>query len=110
MLLTTVLRIAAVLVTFAGTAEYVLLGEFLAPPFVVAVMLVVVSFAYTPWPRPTAIVALGFSALIPVGAVVGHLRGDLPLAVPIFDTIVFGWVFWNALAVVRASSESADVR
>ncbi|MBW2416054.1 MAG: hypothetical protein JRG76_16265 [Deltaproteobacteria bacterium] len=88
----------------AGATEYIVLGEFLAPPFIVAATLVVLSLAAGRQSRAVSWIALVLSLLIPVGAVAGHIRGDLVLAVPIFDALVFGWLFWNALPGIRTSA------
>jgi hypothetical protein len=40
---------------------------------------------------------LALSVLIIVGAWLGHQRGELHLGVPIFDTLLFAWLFWAAL-------------
>ena len=54
-----------------------------------------------------ALLVLGLSVLVPVGALVGYLRGDLVMAVPIFDGLLFGWVFWNSLRAARSSAPMA---
>jgi hypothetical protein len=41
------------------------------------------------------------AVLIPIGALFGYLLGELVVAVPIFDALVFAWVFWNALHTLR---------
>jgi len=105
--LPTVLRIAAGLIVCVGTLEYFALGEFLPAPFIVALLLFALSFAAPRWRRPVALLVLGLSVLVPIGALVGHLRGDLVMAVPIFDGLLFGWVFWNALHTARSSAPMA---
>jgi hypothetical protein len=98
-----VLNVAALLVACAGTLEYFVLGQFLPPPFVVAVVLLGLALASRRWIRTVAIASLGLAVLIPIGALFGYLLGELVVAVPIFDALVFAWVFWNALHTLRTA-------
>jgi hypothetical protein len=99
--LRTVLAVSASLIACAGTLEYFVLGQFLPAPFIVAALLAALCMATRRWARGVALVCLGLSVLIPVGALLGYLRGELNVAVPIFDTVIFAWVFANALRTTR---------
>jgi hypothetical protein len=99
--LRTVLAVAASLIACDGTLEYFVLGQFLPAPFIVAALLAALCMATRRWARGVALVCLGLSVLIPVGALLGYLRGELNVAVPIFDTVIFAWVFANALRTTR---------
>ena len=102
-----VLRIAAGVLFAAGCFEYFALGEFIAAPFVGAVVVLVLSVAVGSWPRPVAMLVLAISVFAPIAALMGTLRGDLHWAVPIFDLLLFGWVGWNAWASLRSAPLSA---
>ncbi len=92
-----VLWIAALLVACAGVVEYFALGEFFPAPFVVAVLLGALSLAALRWGRAVALVSLALAVLIPIAAWLAYRRGDLVLAVPVFDFFLFAWVFASAL-------------
>jgi len=97
------LRVVAGAVIIGGTLEYLVLDVFLAAPFVVGVLVFLLSLAAPRWPRPVARVVLGLSVLIPIAALVGAIRGDIDIAVPIFDTLLFGWLFFCAWPVARGA-------
>jgi hypothetical protein len=101
MTLQTALRIVAVFVATAGTIECLVLDEFIAAPFFVAIILGAVSFAPHEWERGIARALLVVSVAIPIGAVAAYARGLLPIGVPIFDTLVFGWLFTRAYPRAR---------
>ena len=83
--------------------EYLLLDVFLVPPFVVAAILILLSFACSVWPVPTAYAAIVLCVVVPVGAIVGYLQGTLVLLIPIFDVIVFAWLLWTAIRTLRSA-------
>ena len=101
MTLPNVLRIVALLVVVMVVGEYVVLGELLIAPFVLAAVLFALSFAGKAWPAATAYVAILLCVAAPAAAIVGYLRGDLVLLIPIFDVIVFGWLLWTAVRTLR---------
>ena len=92
-----VLRIASALVALLGAGLFVVNGVLLPPPFVIAALLLALSFAAASWARPVGMIAMALSVLVPVAVVAGYLRGQLPVVVPVFDCLLFGWVFVNAL-------------
>ena len=98
----TVLLIAAIAVAFAAALEYVFLDELLVPSFVGSALLLLLSWAARTWTRPVAGVSIFLSFAVPLGALIGFLRGELVLAVPIFDFLLFSWVFANAVHTLRA--------
>jgi hypothetical protein len=89
-------------VILGGTLEYLVLDVFLAAPFAVGSLVFLLSLAAPRWPRPVARAVLGLSVLIPIVALVGAIRGDVEIAVPIFDTLLFGWLFSCAWPVARS--------
>jgi len=101
--LTNALRIVAGLLLLVATLGVLVYDTFAAPPFVLAGVLGLLSLAVDRWQRPTALVSLVISVLVPIGAILGYLGGSVPIFVPIFDVAVFGWLGWRALAVVRAT-------
>ena len=102
MTLPNVLRVVGALIVAVALGEYFLLGEFLVPPFVVAAVLFLLSFAYNAWPVATACAAIVLCVVVPVGAIMGYLEGDLALLIPIFDVIVFAWLLWTAIRTLRS--------
>ena len=100
-----VLLTAAALVIAAGIVEFFLLGQFIPAPYVVAAILIVLSFLARRWPRPVALVCIVVSIYIPIGAFRAYRRGDLVWLVPIYDAFVFGWVLWNAVRAARMTSK-----
>ena len=96
-----VLRTVAVLMLIVVALEYLLLEVLMVPPLVVAGLLVVLSFVSPRFPRAAAIVSIVLSFLVPMGAVMGYLSGQLVVLIPIFDVLVFGWLLWVAIATLR---------
>ncbi len=105
--LPTVLRIVAGLICLMVIGEYFVLGELLLPPFVVASVLILLSFVYAKWRKATLWIAIVLSILIPIGALNGYLKGNLVIVVPIFDSIIFAWVLWTAIRELRRSKQAA---
>lgn len=106
--LTTVLRIVALLIVLMVAAEYVLLEVLMIPPLVVAALLLLLSVAATAFPRSVAVVCMLLSILVPAGAIMGYLEGQLVVFIPIFDVLVFTWLLWIALRTLR-EDRSANV-
>jgi hypothetical protein len=90
--LAVVLVIAAGLVTILVAVEYFILGLILMPPVIISASLVVLSLASRKWPTTIAGISILISILVPIGAVLGFLNGDLHIAIPIFDVLLFSWV------------------
>ena len=97
----TVLLTAAVVIAAVATLEYLLLGELLVPPFVASALLLLLSRAAQKRLRLVAGVSVFLSVALPLGALIGYLRGELVLAVPILDFLLFSWVFANAVHALR---------
>ena len=106
--LPSVLRIAALVLAVAGTFGYFVFGQPLAPPSVVALVLFALSLAARRRQRAVALLSMGLSILLPIESLLAYLRGDLVVAVPIFDLILFAWVFGNALHAARVPKNLAD--
>ena len=98
----TVLFMAAVVVAVAVAFEYLILGELLAPPIVGSALLLLLSWASRKWLRLVAGVSIFLSVALPLGALIGYLRGQLVLAVPVLDFLLFSWVFANAVHALRS--------
>jgi len=98
-----VLRTVAVLILVVVALEYLLLDVLMVPPLIVAGLLVGLSFVAIRLPRTVAIVSILLSILVPLGAVMGYLSGQLVVLIPIFDVLVFGWLLWVAVSVLRKS-------
>lgn len=102
MTLPSVLRIVGALIVVLALGEYFVLDVFLVPPFVVAAILFLLSFACNAWPVATAYAAIVMCVVVPAGAIMGYLEGTLVLLVPIFDVIVFAWLLWTAIGTLRS--------
>ena len=104
-----VLRLASVAVLLAMALRYFLVGAILALPFVTVALLLLLSFSYARWPRISASISLVPGLLIPLLVLVGYLRGNVGLALVVFDWILFGWIVWNAINELRRGEAAADV-
>jgi len=104
-----VLRLSSGAIVLAMAIRYVFIGSILAPPFVTIVLLVVLSFTYSRWPRISASVSLVPGFLIPVLVLIGYLRGNVELALVVFDWILFGWIVWRAVRELRRSETVGDI-
>ena len=102
-----VLRTVALLILIVVALEYLLLDVLMVPPLIVAIILVGLSSIASRLPRTVAIVSILLSVLVPLGAVMGYLSGQLVVLIPIFDVVVFGWLLWVAVAVLRTPAEPA---
>lgn len=102
MQLSHVLRIAAALVLCGGISQFLLMDVFEPAPFAVACVLVTLSFTLASRERPSVLIALGMSLLIPVGAAASALHGEIPFYVAVFDILVFGWVFYSTRRAFNA--------
>lgn len=96
-----VLRIVTVLILFVVVIEYFLLDILMVPPLVVAAILIGLSFIAVRLPRTVAVISIFISILVPVGAVMGYLSGQLVVLVPIFDFLIFSWLLWAAILTLR---------
>ena len=106
----TVLLIAAIAVASVAALEYVFLDELLVPAFVGSALLLLLSRAARTWTRPVAGVSIFLSFALPLGALIGFLRGELVLAIPIFDFLLFSWVFANAVQTLRSAGAAPKMR
>ena len=88
----------------AASFEFVVLGQFLPAPFVVAAALFALSFVHGQWKRASIRLLLMCSILIPLGALKLYLEGKVVVAVPVFDGLVFGWLFLRARNWLRQGS------
>ena len=96
-----VLRAVAALIVVVVAIEYFVLDVLMVPPLVVVVILIGLSFLASKLPRTVAVVSIVLSVLVPVGAVMGYLSGQLVVLIPIFDVLVFGWLMWTAVTSLR---------
>lgn len=101
--ITFVLRTVSVLMLLVVALEYLLLDVLMVPPLIVAGLLVVLSTIAAKLPRTVAVISILLSILVPMGAVMGYLSGQLVLLIPIFDLLVFGWLLWVAVVTLRRS-------
>jgi short-subunit dehydrogenase len=102
------LRVGTIALAIAGTVEAFALGEVLPGPFVVGALLLALSFTPRERARAGARTTLGLSILIPIAAVGGYLAGAVPVGVPIFDAVLFAWLFrcaWPAARRARSGTE-----
>lgn len=97
MKLSLVMRIIAALMVLVVTLEYFLLGELLVPPLVIVAILLVLSVIAGKFPKTVAVICLPLCFLVPAGAVMGYLAGQLVVLIPIFDVLVFAWLLWAAI-------------
>lgn len=97
-----VLLIAAVLIFAVASLEWLLLDVLLVPPFVFSFLLLVLAAIGTRWPKPVAGISIMLAILIPIGATLAYLNGDIVIAIPIFDAVLFAWVAYNAIHALRS--------
>lgn len=102
MTLPNVLRSVGALIAAVALGEYFVLGVLLVPPFVVAAVLFLLSFGHNVWPVATACAAIVLCVVVPVGAIMGYLEGELALLIPIFDVVVFAWLLWTAIRTLQS--------
>jgi len=102
------LRVASALIFLAGCVGALVRGTVLAGPFVVAAVLLALSFLAIRRPREIAFVSIGISLVIPIGVTLGWLRGDLEGATVVLDGLVFGWLLITAVRSLRAASAPVD--
>lgn len=104
MSLSSALRLVAAVAPIVGTLEWAILGWPLLPPFLFALLLLSASYAAKRWERPVAWTLLPLCWIPPLGAVRAYLAGEHDLwVIPVFDTLLLGWLFLQALAAVRRS-------
>jgi short-subunit dehydrogenase len=101
------LRIAAFALAIAGTVQFFVLGKLVPGPFFVGALLFGLSFTVQRWRRPVAGFTLALSVLIPIGAIAGYLAGAVGVTVPIFDALVFAWLFRCAWPATRSARIAA---
>ena len=99
-----VLRIVSVLIAGAVILRLLLVGATLPAPIIIIVILVVLSFTYSHWPRVSAIVSLIVAVLVPVMVLIGYLNGKADIALLIFDSTIFLWVILSAIHTLRTRS------
>ncbi|MEM7019428.1 MAG: hypothetical protein AAF512_19080 [Pseudomonadota bacterium] len=104
-----VLRIVGALIYLVAIGEYFILDKLMIPPFIAATVLIIMSFLFARWPRVVAGIACAISILAPLAALNRYLQGQLVLFVPIFDAIVFAWLLWIAISVIRGHQEQSPV-
>jgi len=104
-----VLRLASAAVLVAMAVRYLSVGAVLALPFVTVVVLLLLSFSYARWPRFSASISLVPALLIPVLVLIGYLRGNVELALVVFDWILFGWIVLNATRELVRKDTAGDV-
>jgi len=89
--------------------RYVFVGAILALPFMTVAVLLLLSFSYARWPRFSASMSLVPGLLVPVLVFTGYLRGNVELALVVFDWILFGWIVWNAAHELIRREPAGDV-
>jgi len=104
-----VLRLASAAVLLAMAVRYLLVGAVLALPFVTVAVLLLLSFSHARWPRFSASVSLLPALLIPALVLIGYLRGNVELALVVFDWILFGWIAWSAAHELIRREPAGDV-
>ena len=95
-------RVVAVVALVVGTLEWALLGWPLLPPWVFGVLLWAASSAADRWECKVAWLLLPLCAIPPLGAIRAYRAGEHDIwLIPIFDTLLLGWLFWQALGALR---------
>ncbi len=90
------LRLAGIAVFLAGLVELTVFDDLQPAPFIIGAALAGFSFAPTcDSPRSRRAVSI-LCLLLPAGALVMYLRGRVMIGVPVFDAIVFGWLWTRA--------------
>ena len=104
-----VLRLSSAAVLLAMAVRYLLVGAIMALPFATVVLLLLLSFSYSRWPKSSAAISLVPGFLIPVLVLSGYLRGNVEPALVVFDWILFAWIVWNAVNELRRKDPVSDV-
>lgn len=107
--LVTVLRAVGLLMYGMVAVEYLALEIFLAPPVIIATVLIVLSFFFGRFPKAIAYLSLASSVLVPISAGLGVALGQIPLFVLLFDVVVFGWLGWTAISFLRKPTSGKQV-
>ena len=103
MSLSSALRLVAAIAPIVGTLEWAILGWPLLPPFLFALLLLGASYAAGRWERPVAWMLLGLCWIPRLGAARAYLGGEHDIwAIPVFDTLLLGWLFLRALGAARS--------
>jgi hypothetical protein len=92
------LRVAAVIVILATGIHFLIHGEFLLQPVIVANILFVISLFAGYQTRRIALITLLFCIVLLVGTIKFYLAGDYALPWTIMEIVVFaclGWVAWK---------------
>lgn len=90
------LRAVAILMMIVLAGQYFVGRPILAVPVVTVAILLILSFTFDRWPRTSAALALVPGFFIPVSVLIGFLGGMAPLALLIFDMIIFSWIVVSA--------------
>ncbi|MEO0369380.1 MAG: hypothetical protein AAF197_11445 [Pseudomonadota bacterium] len=99
------LRIASALILLIVIGERIFLGVWMLPPLLVVIpTLIILSFVYSRAPIGVARAVMVISVILPLLALNGFLQGFLVVLIPILDTLIFGWLFFLALKVVRGQT------
>lgn len=84
-----VLRMSSAAVLLAIAIRYVFVGSILVPPFVTIVLLILLSFSYSKWPRFSASVSLVPGLIIPVLGDIASSFWDSNISPMSFPNVVF---------------------
>ena len=101
-----VLRIAAGLIGLVALFELLAMDVLSVPPIFLAAILIVLSITFNRWPRLTGSIAIIMSILVPIMVIKEYLAGQIPIAIPIVDSIVFSWILWTASKSIVSSSKN----
>ncbi len=101
------LRTVGTLILLFVGFQYYVFDVLAVPPIGVALLLYALSYAAKRWRRIVAAISLVVSVVTPLAAIYGYwsgfLVGDIAWGVPIFDGVIFAWLFWKSLQALRTA-------
>ena len=104
------LRTVGTLILLFVAFQYFFFDVLSLPPIGIAILLYALSYAAKRWRRIVAAISLVVSVVTPVGAIFGYwygfFEGDIAWGVPIFDGIIFAWLFYKSLQALRTAQEA----
>jgi hypothetical protein len=97
------LTLKAAAIGLLALSGYQFLFETTVPlaPVVVANVIFVVSIFSRSQPQRVAMIALALAVLVPIGAFRSYVKGDASLAIAILNLLIFGYVAFIAVRILR---------
>lgn len=98
------LALAAAAVALVVLAERAFLGKWMIPPLFVIGGLLALAAVFNLAPALVAVLTMVACVIVVIGAWVGHFKGELKLAIPLVDMVIFAALFWAAWGTYQGVS------